>query len=321
MKFLISLIVVSTMIAACMAQSTCRTITFSGAGAFGAYQAGVVSGIVSKRAPADVQWLSATGISAGSINAAALAMFNVGDEVAAANFMTEKWLSISPEQVFVNWKGGVVDGLFLHRGIYDDGPLFVFMTNALNTTQFLASNRNMMIGATNLDTGMFDQFYKTDPEIVKAVIASCSIPGVFPPTEKGGYSYCDGGATYMTPVTDSARLCYETGATNVIVDMVTITGADKFRNMSKGDTIELLLRAGEIIVENIGNKDIETLFQAFPNTILNVYRPSQTLPGNALSFTYSAPLIKIGVTDGQNENPAFVLTKHNYKEMLEKMRQ
>ncbi|EFA74705.1 hypothetical protein PPL_11534 [Heterostelium album PN500] len=273
--------------------TNCRALTFSGAGAFGAYEVKYGS---------NLQWDLVTGISAGAINAAAVAMFNVDDTKGAADFLVDRWLKITPEQVYVNWKGGVVDGALFQRGIYNTEPLTTFLTESINITALKQSDRGFMIGATNLDTGMFDQFYKTDSDIVKAVAASASIPGLFPPTEKNGYDYADGGVTYLTPITDAARLCYETGAINVTIDMATCGQPYKFQNVSNEKTVQLLLRSYQIIKDNFNNKDIETLFQAFPNAILNIFRPSKSLPGTALSFTYSAEMIPIGIKDGENEN-------------------
>ncbi|GAM26513.1 hypothetical protein SAMD00019534_096880, partial [Acytostelium subglobosum LB1] len=312
MKLLFTLLIVAavTLAAAHAAGTTCRAITFSGAGAFGAYEAGVVSGLFAKRPLSEVAWQFATGISAGAINAAGAAMFSVGDEAGMEQFLTSRWLGITPEQVFVNWPGGVMDGLLLQKGIYNTAPLLKFLTDNLNQTALNESNRGLLIGATNIDTGNFDQFERNDPEIVLGVLASASIPGVFPPTLKNGYLYQDGGVTYMTPITDTARLCYATGATDVIVDVIVVGDLETTVDMSKAKTIDLLLRTLDIIKTNTDYKDIETTFQAFPNVVLNVYHPSQPLPGNGLSFTYSGPLIKIGYEDAMNENTTIGLTKY-----------
>ncbi|GAM26514.1 hypothetical protein SAMD00019534_096890 [Acytostelium subglobosum LB1] len=320
MKLLFTLLIVAavTLAAAHAAGTSCRAITFSGAGAFGAYEAGVLWGLTAKRPADEVEWQFATGISAGSINAAGAAMFSVGNEQGAAEFLTSRWMGITPEQIYVNWVGGLVDGLLLQKGIFNDAPLHKFLSDNLNLTALHQSTRGLLIGATNIDTGNFDIFEKTDPEIVLGVQASSSIPGVFPPTFKGNAVYQDGGVTYMTPVTDTARLCYGTGATDVTIDVVVVGDLETTVDMNKAKTIDLLLRTLDIVKTNMHYKDIETVFEAFPNVNLNVFHPSQPLPGNALSFTYSGPLIKIGYEDAITENTTIGLTKDNYKSALNK---
>jgi len=56
----------------------------------------------------------------------------------------------------------------------------------------------LSIVATNLDTGGRVVFNKGN--IVEAVMASISVPGVFPPVRKGKYRYVDGGVTDPVPV-------------------------------------------------------------------------------------------------------------------------
>eukprot|EP01133_Synstelium_polycarpum_P001147 gene1147-1312_t len=320
MKFTITLLLSLCLVASIRAQAqptTCRAVSFSGAGDRGAYEAGVVWGLVDSRPSEEVAWQFSSGISAGSINAGAFAMYGVGDEHAAADFLVSRWLSISQEQVFVDWEGGVADGLLFRTGLYDTRPLYKFLSDNVNWSGLQASTRGLYIGATCLDNGLFTPFNKTDPEIVKGILASCSIPLVFPPTEKDGFSYVDGGATYSTPITDTARLCYATGATDVIIDVVLGIGSPlAFFNVSGEKTIKLLERSVDIIRHNGANKDIETVFQAFPNAKLNLYYPSQPLPGNMLGFQYSGVMVSIGYSDATSENSMFSLTKNDYEKIV-----
>eukprot|EP01133_Synstelium_polycarpum_P013666 gene13666-16094_t len=294
------------------AGTTCRGVTFSGAGDRGAYEAGVLWGLSDMRSASDQAWQVVTGISAGAINAAGFAQFNVGDEKAGVQYLVDRWNTINAASVYKDWFGGPIDGLLLRQGIYDTTPLEEYLTANLNVSLAAASNRQLLIGATNLDTGIIDFFNNTESHLVLAVKASSSIPGIFPPTTIRGNTYVDGGATYMTPITDTARLCYDTGATEVILDAIIDGSMNKFDNVTGLKTIPLLLRSGAIVSTNIFAKDVETTFQAFPDVKINVFTPSQPLPGNALDFLYCAEMIPIGYKDASSESN-IVLTRHNYK--------
>ncbi|EAL63428.1 patatin family protein [Dictyostelium discoideum AX4] len=282
--------------------TTCRAITFSGAGDRGAWEAGVVMGILNVREPEDYKWQFATGISAGSINAIGMSMFSVGDETSGRDFLEKQWLSITRDDVYVNWKDGPIEGLLFKSGLFDTTPLLNLMTTLVNVTSLLQSDRGFLIGATNIDTGDFNRFNKTDPDICLGVVASSSVPAVFPMITKNGYNYCDGGVSYMTPITDTVRLCYDTGATDVIVDVILMGPLEPMENVSSMHTIEVLMRESSIITKNFHLKDIENVYMAFPNATLNIYTPGQKLPGYILGFQYSAEMIKIGLKDGETQN-------------------
>ncbi|EDR41099.1 patatin family protein [Dictyostelium discoideum AX4] len=274
--------------------STCRAITFSGAGDRGAWETGVVMGIMNVRQPEDYRWQFVTGISAGSINAAAMAMFSVGDETSARDFLQNQWLTLTRENVYVNWAGGPLDGILFQTGLFDTTPLIHLLNNLINTTKLANSDRGFLIGASNIGTGVFDRFYKNDPNITLGVVASSSVPGVFPMIEKDGQFYCDGGLTVI-------RLCYDTGATEVIVDVILEGALEPMENVTGMHTIDVLLREGSILARNTHLKDIENVYMAFPQAKLNIYTPNtEKLPGYILGFQYSAEMIKIGIVDGQN---------------------
>jgi predicted acylesterase/phospholipase RssA len=69
-------------------KDTCNALVLSGGGSNGAWEMGVLWGLLHYGNPADYEWDWMTGVSAGSINTAAMVGFAVGDEV----YMTE-WVS------------------------------------------------------------------------------------------------------------------------------------------------------------------------------------------------------------------------------------
>ena len=65
-------------------QDICRALVLSGGGNNGAWEAGVLYGMLNNGNPADFEFDVVTGVSAGAINATGLAGWKVGQEMQAA---------------------------------------------------------------------------------------------------------------------------------------------------------------------------------------------------------------------------------------------
>lgn len=61
---------------------TCNALVLSGGANNGAWEAGVLWGLVNYGDPADFQWDVVTGVSAGAINTGLIVMYPPGEEVA-----------------------------------------------------------------------------------------------------------------------------------------------------------------------------------------------------------------------------------------------
>ena len=62
--------------------SKCKALALSGGGSKGAYEAGVIYGLMHEGDPADYDWDVITGVSVGAINTAAIAMWDKADGLA-----------------------------------------------------------------------------------------------------------------------------------------------------------------------------------------------------------------------------------------------
>ena len=67
------------------APETCKALVMSGGGSNGAWESGVLWGLIHYGNPEDYQYDVLAGVSIGGINSAAMAMFEKGDEVNAAD--------------------------------------------------------------------------------------------------------------------------------------------------------------------------------------------------------------------------------------------
>jgi len=66
-------------------------LALSGGSNKGAWEVGVIWGLVNYGNPDDFAWDVITGVSAGAINAGATAVFATGDEVNMADFLSDAW--------------------------------------------------------------------------------------------------------------------------------------------------------------------------------------------------------------------------------------
>jgi NTE family protein len=74
----------------------CRGLVMSGGGNGGAWEAGVVWGLVNHaKQPEDAQYDVISGVSAGAINAAAMATWEKGQEHAMADWLAKLWENLS----------------------------------------------------------------------------------------------------------------------------------------------------------------------------------------------------------------------------------
>lgn len=117
----------------------------------------------------------------------------------------------------MNWvPGGIAEGFALKSGLFDTVPLRQYLTKNINKTSVWTTDRELIIGAVNLDTSKvrtmnhlcasytilhdikFEVFNQRYDDIVSATMASSAIPGLFPTINMNNQHYVDGGANYFS---------------------------------------------------------------------------------------------------------------------------
>jgi len=102
---------------------SCTALVMSGGGSNGAWESGALWGLVNYGRAEDYKYDVVSGVSIGSINASGLAVFGIGDELAAVDFIYSTWQNISSEDIFIEWPMGLVSSLY-SESIYDTTPGF-----------------------------------------------------------------------------------------------------------------------------------------------------------------------------------------------------
>lgn len=141
-----------------------------------------------------------TGVSAGAINAAALALWPPGTERNATEYISEVWNNITNDDFYESSATSWLSAPF-HKSVYGTEPAKKLIRGVLDT--YGGFERKISVSAVDVESGEiftategtvdFDQFHL-------AVLASASVPGLFPPVRVDGRLLMDGGTTYNTNV-------------------------------------------------------------------------------------------------------------------------
>ncbi len=218
-------------------------IVLSGGGARGAYEVGVLSYIFDelrnlrdRRIQVDI----ICGTSVGAINSAALAG-SMGEQREGMRRLVSLWESLKLEHVLgFGWKQATsfagMWGKGFGSGIVDVSPMADLIRREVPWQEISRSLRRgnlraLSITCTEVRTGRAVLFMQTGPgtglprhspprTLMRSerigphhVLASASIPLIFPPVRVGSQLYVDGGLRHNTPVAPAIRL----GATHVLV--------------------------------------------------------------------------------------------------------
>lgn len=168
-------------------------LILSGGGAKGAFQVGAEK---YAREVKRYQWDIIAGVSVGAMNGGMLAMHRY-------TRLLQLWDELSNDQVYT---GGFnllsLIKIFLGaKSFYGNGPLLRLMQQEFDAGRIID---DLHVGAVSLISGEYVQFTKESLELSKAILASASIPVVWPPVDiSGDYpAMVDGGVRNINPIGD-----------------------------------------------------------------------------------------------------------------------
>lgn len=270
----------------------------SGGGSRGAYEAGVLIGLVNGLPASNVTWDVVTGISAGSIVTFGTALFSVGDEVAMTQWMQGLVENLQESDVFVHWGSswdeGLLQGLLFEKGLVNTKPLREFLTTQYNQYGPV-KNRKYVIGTTSLTMGLLATYNESQPHLlIDAAMASSAIPVVFPDQTFNGDTYVDGGVIMDVNVIAGIKRCLEItqNPKDVVVDVVLCNSPHlpihNESSLAKYHTIGVGMRTLGIVRYNSGLLNTRSAQEAYPDVNFRyLIFPSGPLPDD-LNFSHDA---------------------------------
>jgi NTE family protein len=265
-------------------------VVFGGGGAKAAYEAGLALALAERRiAPAAV-----AGTSSGAFNAVMVAL-------GEAERLAALWRSIRREDVYghraVTVFGGLLPGwLWLSvlqnaRSALDPAPLRATLGRALDLDRLRGAPTRVLVLAADLVTGesrAFDNATLT----VDALIASATVPGLFPPVALDGALLVDGGIVQRAPTLELLDVHP--------LDRVLVALAYGSRPPARATVQEAVERALDIALSREILRDVELARLKHVHTQIAVIRPTEPLDTRPLDFDGErlGRLVDLGRRDG-----------------------
>lgn len=268
-------------------EGDCRILMLSGGGSWGAYEAGVIANLTDN----GIHWDYITGVSAGSINA--LFLSGLGYKAPITHAFNSTWSSLKTGDIY---KFSLFD---LDKGLVDITPLKLTMQKLVKLYNLNTMYVPVFIGATSMNRGIFQEFKLngTVGSSIDYILASSSIPIIFPMYKVDNEYYVDGGLLHNIIIMSPILECINSGAINIHIDMIILRGLVSHletQDLAEYGLFRYIERVMSILYQNMG--DIE--YQCPPDTKLTAHRyMAGDLPYSFLSFEYGAEMFQMGYTN------------------------
>ena len=222
-------------------------LVLPGGGANGSFQASVLEVLFS----AGLRWGAISGVSVGALNGSIAAMQSPKNNTRLVSL----WREISANSVYSGkgweWWSAIKILLGLQKSIYDTSPLRKMIEEHVRAEEMSVP---LYVGATDLDRAHFDVFTPDDPGFMDAVLASASIPCLFPPVEIGKQkNLLDGGVMNMAPL--STLIKNEDDVDAIIVVMARPVRAMGDRGQDRS-FFEIARRTLDVMMDEVFHNDL-----------------------------------------------------------------
>lgn len=182
-----------------------RALVLSGGGGRGAYECGVYKYLEEIGWEPDIL----VGTSIGAINAAAIASGRSAAELEAA------WLETRTKDIQRFWR------LSPWKSIYDTSPWRKTLHRYIDFDALPSTDKRLLIATTELETGQLRIFDSQEITLTPDhILASCSIPLVYPWTKIEDRHYWDGAVMANTPLAGAI----DAGADEIIIVLLSPIG-------------------------------------------------------------------------------------------------
>lgn len=284
----------------------CRGLALAGGGDKGAYQAGVIAGLVSALPAGEAEYDVVTGVGCGALNALAFALSAPGAEAAAAASLVSFWEGSSYSDFYEDWAGGLIEGLLQQSGLYNSAPLTSTLKKLAGAGNF---GRQVVIGATDLVSGDYLTFNGTLAlaDLLAGAAGSFSMAGVFPVTPLDDLVLMDGSIKFSVDILSAVTHCQAAGYANsdIIVDIALVAGKTiNPVNAASYKTLQVLIRYLEISSYDGVMQVVENAQHDYPGvTLRNIVEPSGSMPNQADPWPYDfsssdlKSMVQMGISD------------------------
>ena len=183
-----------------------RALLLAGGGARGAYQVGMLRHLVIEK---ELDFDVIRGVSVGALNGAVLAQASTGagsienlkSQVRALETLWSEDIE-GNNSIYKKRLGGVAGFVVGADSLFKTGPLRRVINKHVSVEALKNSGRDFAVGTVSLVTGESRTFKPPDPRFLDKLLASASIPVVFPHVDLEDEEdvLVDGGVRDITPV-------------------------------------------------------------------------------------------------------------------------
>jgi NTE family protein len=266
-------------------------VVFAGGGAKAAYEAGLAL-VLRERG---VVPTAVAGTSAGAINAVLLA-------TGETERLAELWRTIRREDVFAYRAPSVLAGLLpgwfglqvvTHaRGLLDPAPLRATLARHVDLGRLRSAPVAVLVMATDLVSGT-PQHFDNSSLTLDALVASATVPGLFPAVPTGDRLLVDGGVVQRAPVLELLEAHP--------LDRVLVVAAYAGEPPREATVQAVLERSMELALTREISRDVELARLRPPGVDVQLLTPSSPLRARPLDFDGARleSLIALGREDGR----------------------
>lgn len=261
-----------------------------------------------------------TGVSMGAVNAAWASQFPKGQEHQMVDELVDFWLKVHPRDVYKEWPGGYVQGMFYEPSLFNTEPGEKYLKKRLTEVP----KRYLAIGATNMNTGTFKAFNNFHQnlqveDLLEATMASVAVPGLFPFRIIDEEPYFDGSVIKsldIASIINQCRFLNGNDDTKIVVDVI-IASDRKVHELEiqHYNALKVLMRTRDLMSFEKGCIALIRAKQLFPEVKFRyIVKPSKaiSLPDLPLNFKHKEieKMIKMGRQDaktviGEGEGVSF----------------
>jgi len=270
-----------------------RALVLSGGGVYGAFEVGAIDYLIHKL---KLDFQIFFGSSVGTLNAAILSQSNNYQELCIETALLKKlWLEIKGNQSIYRHNSLLLLGFFIHQAFYFPDGLKKIIQKYIDPKRLTNSKKTLKFPTVALETG--ELFYVDNHTCLQAtllqyILASTSIPWIFPPVFINNKHWYDGGLRDITPlggVFDEKPDEIFIILTNPINEKLQPT----LQVYKYAGLIQNFIQLIEIISNEIINTDLQLaliinqLKQFFPDSRsvpIYLITPKKNLTGNILDF-------------------------------------
>jgi predicted acylesterase/phospholipase RssA len=187
-----------------------RALVLSSGGAKASWQVGACEHLIFERR----YWFDViAGVSAGAVNGTTLAQAHGQTELERElEHLRSVWLGIRDPDIYRwGWRAALGMALGRRAGLCDTSPLRRVLEEHIDPRRVATSPIRLRVGYVDLLSGHYRTAGNDHPALRDAVLASCSLPRVFPPVPlaNGQELGVDGAVRNSTPLSDALNALAE----------------------------------------------------------------------------------------------------------------